>query len=150
MLVKMWSYLRTLNYLNHLSNNFFNRWFWKEKVESILSFFYLLRCNVNRLDINCSKTFAMFITKMRVKIPTSIVLWNHRIEKVNNFKLIGFNIDNKLSFTDHVASICKSINQKLFSIKRLFYLATSVKVKFFKSFILPYFDYCGSLFIYYS
>ena len=35
-------------------------------------------------------------------------------------------------------------------IQRLFYLATSVKVQFFKSFILPYFDYCSSLFMYYS
>jgi len=34
-------------------------------------------CNANRLDINCSKNFAMFITNKRVKIPTSIVLCNH-------------------------------------------------------------------------
>ena len=38
---------------------------------------------------------------------------------------------------------------KLYSIKRLFYLATSVKIHFFKTFILPYFDYCLSLSIYF-
>ena len=43
----------------------------------------------------------------------------------------------------------KIINRKLFSIKRLFYLSTSVKVQFFKTFILPYFDYCLSLLIYF-
>jgi len=37
----------------------------------------------------------------------------------------------------------------MYSIKRLFYLATSVKIQFFKTFILPYFDYCISLFIYF-
>ena len=36
-------------------------------------------CNVNRLDINYSKAFEIFITNKRVKIPTSI-LCNHRIE----------------------------------------------------------------------
>ena len=36
-----------------------------------------------------------------------------------------------------------------YSIKRLFYLATAVKIQFFKTFILPYFDYCLSLIIYF-
>ena len=38
---------------------------------------------------------------------------------------------------------------KLYSIKRLFYLSTSIKIHFFKTFILPYFDYCLSLSIYF-
>ena len=37
----------------------------------------------------------------------------------------------------------------MYSIKRLFYLATSLKIQFFKTFILPYFDYCLSLIIYF-
>ena len=37
----------------------------------------------------------------------------------------------------------------MYSIKRLFYLCTSVKIQFFKTFILPYFDYCLSLIIYF-
>jgi hypothetical protein len=37
----------------------------------------------------------------------------------------------------------------MFSIKRLFYLCTSVKIQFFKTFILLYFDYSLSLIIYF-
>ena len=37
----------------------------------------------------------------------------------------------------------------MYSIKRLFFLCTSVKIHFFKTFILPYFDYCLSLIIYF-
>jgi hypothetical protein len=33
-------------------------------------------------------------------------------------------------------------------IKNIFYLSYNVKLQFFKSFILPYFDYCSSLAIY--
>ena len=44
----------------------------------------------------------------------------------------------------------KFFKKKLFSIKRLFYLSTSVKVQFFKTFILPYFDYCLTLSIYFN
>ncbi len=39
--------------------------------------------------------------------------------------------------------------KKLYSIKRLFFLCTSVKIQFLKTFILPYFDYCLSLLIYF-
>ena len=37
----------------------------------------------------------------------------------------------------------------MFSIKRLFYLSSSVKIQFFKTFMVPYFDYCLSLIIYF-
>jgi len=43
-----------------------------------------------------------------------------------------------------------SINKRLFSIKKLFYLSFQVKLQFFKTFILPYFDYCSTLFIYFN
>jgi hypothetical protein len=42
------------------------------------------------------------------------------------------------------------VTQKLFAIKKIFYLSYSIKLHFFKTFILPHFDYCSSLFIYFS
>jgi hypothetical protein len=68
---------------------------------------------------------------------------------VDSFKLLGITIDNKLNFAEHCSNIKKMINRKIYSIKRLFYLATAVKKQFFKTFILPYFDYCSSLLTYY-
>jgi hypothetical protein len=58
-------------------------------------------------------------------------------------------IDNKLNFTEHCSNLKKMVNKNLYSIKRLFFLCTSVKIHFFKTFILPYFDYCFSLIIYF-
>ena len=54
------------------------------------------------------------------------------------------------NFIRHIVNISLNINSKLFSIKRLFHLSTTVKIQFFKTFILPYFDYCMSLFIYFN
>ncbi len=42
------------------------------------------------------------------------------------------------------------INRKMFSLKRLFQFSFSVKLQFFKTFVLPYFDYCGTLSIYFT
>ena len=107
-------------------------------------------CGKNRIDINWSKTFCMFITNKRVLLPTHIELNGFKIDSVEKFKLLGITIDNKLNFKSHVASLCLIINSKLFSISRLFNLCSSVKIQFFKTFILPYFDYCISLFVYFS
>jgi hypothetical protein len=108
-------------------------------------------CKFNRLDINWSKTFFMFVTNKRVSFPNSISLknLNCEVKVVDSFKLLGVEIDNKLSFQQYVANIKLTVMRKMYSIKRLFYLATSVKIQFFKTFILPYFDYCISLFIYF-
>jgi len=69
---------------------------------------------------------------------------------VPSFKLLGVEIDNKLSFSQYVGELKRTINKKLYSIKRIFYLPTAVKIQFFKTFVMPYFDYCSSLFIYFS
>jgi hypothetical protein len=100
-------------------------------------------CNFNKLDINLSKTFFMFITNQNVKnFPTEILIGEIAVQVVNKFKLLGFTIDNKLNFEKYSSDLRKAINFKLFSIKRIFFLAHSVKTQFFKTFNLPYFDYC--------
>jgi hypothetical protein len=115
-------------------------------------------CQLNKLDINWSKTFFMFVTNKRVKLPKEITvgtkLVNDKIEDIKvsvvvSFKLLGLTIDKKLNFTEHCSNLKKIVNKKLFSIKRLFFLCSSVKTHFFKTFILPYFDYCLSLIVYF-
>ena len=106
-------------------------------------------CKHNHLYINWSKTFFMFITNKRVKLPEFIEAGDIRISTVKRFKLLGVIIDEKIDFQPHTAQTCLTLNRKLYSIKRLFYLPFQVKIQFYKSFILPYFDYCFSLLIYY-
>ena len=92
----------------------------------------------------------MFIcNKRKVILPTSIVVDSNEVSVVKTFRLLGVILDNKLSFSAHISAICLQINRKLFSIKRIFYLSRSVKLQFFKTFILPYFDYCLSLSVYF-
>ena len=113
-------------------------------------------CYLNKTDINWTKTEIMFISKkMSInsegfyrlqKFPSSISIDGNIINVVSSFKLLGITIDNKLNFLKFVGDIRLSINKRLFSIKKLFYLSFIVKLQFFKTFILPYFDYCTTLF----
>ena len=90
----------------------------------------------------------MFVTSKRCTLPETISIDNVKVQVVNSFKLLGITIDNKLSFVEYASNVCRSVNLRLYSIKRLFYLSFSVKMQFFKSFILPHFDYCSTLYLY--
>ena len=107
-------------------------------------------CKFNRIDINFKKTYYMIITRKRIEIPKHILFNKIEIEVVDNFKLLGVTLDNKLTFSKYISITCGRVNSVMFSIKRLFYLPLSTKVQFFKSFILPLFDYCLTLSIYLS
>ena len=105
------------------------------------------------MNINWSKTFFMIVTakqKRKISVPTFIKVGSNEVAVADNFKLLGVLIDNKLTFKQHVTNICINVNRKLFSIKRLAYLPFLVRLQFFKTFILPIFDYCLSLICYFS
>jgi hypothetical protein len=107
-------------------------------------------CCINRFDINWSKTEVMFVSNKRnITYPDTIDINGHSVKVVSEFKLLGVIIDNKLSFKSFVNNLRINVNKRLFSIKDLFYFSFKVKIQFFKTFLLPFFDYCNSLFIYF-
>ena len=95
----------------------------------------------------------MFIHNNNVSLnylDKNVNLVNNSIEIVDNFKLLGVTIDSTLKFTLYVNNISNTINIKTNNIKRMYFVSQNVRLQFFKSFILPHFDYCSSLFIYFS
>ena len=106
-------------------------------------------CTFNRMDINWSKTFFMFIKNKKFSYPNEIIINDCNVQVVDSFKLLGVTLDAKLNFSLFVSSTKKLVNAKLYSIKRLFYLSFNVKIQFFKTFIMPYFNYCITLSIYF-
>ena len=92
----------------------------------------------------------MYVTNKRNICQTShLSIDNVKIEVVDCFKLLGFAKDNKLNFLKHTGNLKLAINKRIYSIEHLFYLSPKVKFQFFKSFILPHFDYWLSLIIYF-
>ena len=63
-------------------------------------------CGYNRLDINWSKTYAMFVhNKADLMININTINSKIQIAIVDKFKLLGVVIDKKLSFSNNVAEI---------------------------------------------
>jgi hypothetical protein len=50
-------------------------------------------CKMNRLDLNWSKTFFMFITSKRVSLPKTISIDGSEVQVVQSFKLLGVTLD---------------------------------------------------------
>jgi len=128
-----------------------------DKYEDLISKFQLAVqdlikwCYYNKFDINWKKSEIMFITNKRsIQTPEFIMINNQQVKVVNDFKLLGIIIDNKLNFAKNTCKVRKSINIRLYAIQKLFQLPMCVKIQFIKTFILPYFDYCSTLCIYYS
>ena len=92
----------------------------------------------------------MFITNKRVVLPTDNSFNREKIEVVSKFKLLGIFLDCRLNFLDFVSGLSLVINWKMFAIKRLFYLSKSLKLQFFKTFFLRFFDFGLSIIIYFS
>ena len=64
----------------------------------------------------------------------------------NSIDIFGVTIDNRLSFDNHVAVICKKINNQFNVILRFRKLMNKqTLLKLYKRFILPHFHYCSSV-----
>lgn len=66
----------------------------------------------NKLFINWSKTKFMIISNVTENL-TTIRLDETEVEVVEDFKLLGITLDNKLSFTNYVNILKSTINKKL-------------------------------------
>ena len=75
-------------------------------------------CEFNKLDLNWSKTYCMFVTNKRVKLPNEITIYSKivdnkfiatKVKVVSSFKILGVTLDNKLNFLEHCSNIKKNI-----------------------------------------
>ena len=98
----------------------------------------------NHMIANPDKFKAIIIEKNgrdTSGIPLNIN--NDIIKSSKEVTLLGIAIDNKFSFSPHIANICKTAANKLNAIKRLqMHFSLSTKKQMAKTFVLSQFNYC--------
>ena len=73
----------------------------------------------------------------------SIKVDNFDLKNSKSQKLLGIKIDNKLTFDDHVTSICTKASQKLHALCRVSnYMTLNQRKTIMKTFIFSHFGYC--------
>ena len=77
-------------------------------------------CEKNNMQINCDKTKEMIIYfgRKQINMP-KITMNNTKLERVENTKLLGVIINNKLTWGDHVDYICAKVTKRIYFIRLL-------------------------------
>ena len=103
--------------------------------------------SANRLTLNVQKTDFMVIgSRQRVaslEEDIALSLLGTELEKVNSVKCLGVDIDEYLTWDNHMLSIRKKVTRNLGVLRRVKpFLKTENLIVIYRSIIEPYFTYC--------
>ena len=106
--------------------------------------------SANKLSLNVLKTKCMFIgTRQKVSsIPSqpNISLDGQHIDRVTNYKCLGVELDETLTWNVHMSKVTGQVTKVLGALRRLKpLLPQHILISIYKSLILPHFDYCSAV-----
>ena len=97
----------------------------------------------NKLLLNTNKTHMMIFTKRNIDTPKYKVYLNgSEISIVSNTKFLGIQIDNKLSWNDHVNYISKKVSRNVGVLNILNFLPKDILLSLYYTLIYPFIIYC--------
>ena len=97
----------------------------------------------NYMKANPSKFQAICFSKDNVSLD--IIIADNTIKTERVVKLLGVELDDRLSFTQHVTSICKKAARQVNAMRRISKnLDYDSKMKIYESFVMSNFIYCSA------
>ena len=82
---------------------------------------------------------------------TSVNINGFQITNSTEEKLLGIKFDSKLSFENHISSLCKKASQKLHAVTRIVnYTNLSKRKALIKTFVISQFNYCPLVLMFHS
>ena len=96
--------------------------------------------DINNMKVNTDKFEYMVFGKHEGTY--NIKIRDHVIESVDNVKILGLHIDNKLNFDTHISKVCQKTGRQIQVMSRLRnILSEGNKILLYNSFIECYFNY---------
>ena len=118
---------------------------------------------INKLEESTNKLFQWFMNnhmkanadKCHLLITgnceTSAIINKFKIKNSKIEKLLGISIDSKLSFEQHITSLCKKASQKLHALARIaHYMDIEKRKSLMKAFVVSQFSYCPLIWMFHS
>ena len=107
-------------------------------------------CSANQMILHPDKTKSMLVAsrqKHQLKaLKLHLNVQDKPIQQVNEHKVLGVTIDDRLSWQSHIEATCKSLAKKLYLMSKLSQLIDKSALKvFFHAHIEPIVDYASSL-----
>ena len=98
------------------------------------------------MHANPDKFQGLVLGPKKLTDNVQLVVGDTLLNADENIKLLGLNIDNKLSFDNHISEVCKKAARQLNALARLGRcLDESGKMMVLKTFLLSNFNYCPTI-----
>ena len=107
-------------------------------------------CSFWNMKLNHSKTSSLVVSRSRDINPhPHLVIGHNVIADCSTLKILGVLFDSKLIFESHLRAIAASASQKLGLVRKAstIFGSSSVSMTCFRSFILPFLEYCSPVWI---
>ena len=103
--------------------------------------------SLNKLSLNIAKTEYILIASRhkitRIDVQPTVKINSQHIKRVKCTKVLGVQIDEHLSWNQHIEYIANKISSGIGAIRKLrTFIDTSTLVLVYNALIQPYFDYC--------
>ena len=102
-------------------------------------------CEAHFLLLNVSKTKEMIIDfRIEPEEHASIFIDGQEVERVENYKYLGVNINHKLDWHQHTSNVISKINQRLYFVRKLNYfkIDKTLLSLFYGSIIVSVVSFC--------
>ena len=107
----------------------------------------------NKLSLNVAKTKSMLIcTKPKRRIlenndvKLTLMIRDRELDLVDEIKYLGVNVDDSLSWKEHIKSVTSKVSRGMVMLKHAKYYLPKASLKtLYSSIVEPYFPYCCSL-----
>ena len=131
----------TPQYTSDISPVILNQYSLKQDIEKLSNWF-----DRNFLHCNGDKTQAMILGKSNYNYD--LEYGGTPIDVKEHLKILGVILDNKLSSKEHTNEMLKKVCAKIVALRRLKHIVpANTLLVLYRSFVLPHFEYCNSLFI---
>ena len=104
----------------------------------------------NFMKLNADKCHLL-VLEQRSDDPVTVRIGNSEVVNSSEEKLLGFQIDNKLSFDNHVSKLCEKASNRLYALALISsYMDQSKLRALMRAFIISQFQYCPLIWMFHS
>ena len=98
----------------------------------------------NRLVLNTNKTQFMLFTKKKTETEDVTIKFNNQvISRVSTVKFLGVNIDDKLTWHEHIGVVCNRVAKCVGILYRLKHFPRNILIMIYYALIISHINYCN-------
>ena len=126
--------------------------FWHNELDDLrLNFEYGSKIAIdwfqeNHMKVNVSKFQSIILKSKGAISDVEFHVSGHSLKPVSSVKLLGVQIDERLTFDDHISALCAKASHQINALRRIVkYLTLENRMSIYNAFIASNFNYCNTV-----